>query len=180
MPSDISTSLLTPEMLTLVLTRGTVNMGLADGKLPAIFLSIKYSIIHKIGISNWYPSTHALITSTALAHLICLIGIGSHVDHPSILTNKIFLGLLQKTLTLRYRLFQGSHVPDIAHNIRPLRRVDQDHPTGTYMSNDGVAPFDLGHSNYASSQHRVTLSQWSYTISRDRPLEFIFYASKGE
>lgn len=80
MPSDISTSLLTPEMLTLVLTRGTVNMGLADGKLPAIFLSIKYSIIHKIGISNWYPSTHALITSTALAHLICLIGIGSHVD----------------------------------------------------------------------------------------------------
>lgn len=43
-------------------------------------LSIKYSILHKIGIANWIPSTHASTISTALGHLTHLICTGSKIN----------------------------------------------------------------------------------------------------
>lgn len=54
MPHDFSTILRTLEMLALELTRGTVNVWLANGQLYAISLSVKYAILYKIDISNWY------------------------------------------------------------------------------------------------------------------------------
>lgn len=43
-------------------------------------LSVKYVILHKIGISSWHPTSHLSTVSTTLANLLYLIGTGSHVD----------------------------------------------------------------------------------------------------
>lgn len=61
-------------MLALKLIGGTLNVMDADGQLFILSLNVKYVILHKIDISNWYPSTHASIVSTALVNLIYLIG----------------------------------------------------------------------------------------------------------
>lgn len=43
-------------------------------------LTIKYVTLHKIGISNWIPSTHVSTISTSLGHFIYLIGTGVRVN----------------------------------------------------------------------------------------------------
>ncbi|KAA0035507.1 putative mitochondrial protein [Cucumis melo var. makuwa] len=58
---------------------GTLSSWSVNG-IPTVALSVKYVILHKIGIANWFPSSHA-----------------SSV------------------------LVQGSHVPDIDHDMRPSR-----------------------------------------------------------
>lgn len=41
---------------------------------------IKYAILHKIEIANWYPSSDVFIISTTLVNLIFLIDTGSKVN----------------------------------------------------------------------------------------------------
>ncbi|XP_050945122.1 uncharacterized protein LOC127150665 [Cucumis melo] len=48
----------TTEVLATVLFGGTLSTWPVNG-IPAAALSIKYAILHKIGIANWFPSSHA-------------------------------------------------------------------------------------------------------------------------
>uniref|UniRef100_A0A9I9DXP8 Flocculation protein FLO11-like n=1 Tax=Cucumis melo TaxID=3656 RepID=A0A9I9DXP8_CUCME len=43
-------------------------------KLPIAYLTVKYAILHWIGISNWIPSTYASTISTSLGHFVYLVG----------------------------------------------------------------------------------------------------------
>lgn len=70
----------TNEQLALELSWGTVHSWHVNGQLYAIKLSIKYAILHKIGITNWYPSLHVSTISTTLANLIFLICTSFKVD----------------------------------------------------------------------------------------------------
>ena len=74
MPADYAVSYPTPERLAEELTGGTVPVWPVDGQLPVASLMVKYSILHRIGISNWIPSKHASTISTSLGHFVYLVG----------------------------------------------------------------------------------------------------------
>ena len=48
-----------------------------DRKFPAMKLSVKYTILQKVGIANWFLSTHMATNLTALAQLMYHIGTGA-------------------------------------------------------------------------------------------------------
>lgn len=77
---DYSVNLPLPEQLALELSRGLVCQWSSDGQFPIVKLSIKYAILHKIGITNWHLTTHLSTISTILANLLFLIGTGSKID----------------------------------------------------------------------------------------------------
>ena len=52
-----------------VLTHGKLSSWLATGNLSLADMSIRYSILHKIGIYNWLPRTH----KSAVAKIFCLL-----------------------------------------------------------------------------------------------------------
>ncbi|TYK07258.1 flocculation protein FLO11-like [Cucumis melo var. makuwa] len=56
------------------LTGGIVPVWIVDGQLPIAYLTVKYAILHWIGISNWIPSTYASTISTSLGHFVYLVG----------------------------------------------------------------------------------------------------------
>lgn len=60
-----------PEQLAQELSSGTIHSWAIDSQLPTTNLSVKYVILYKIGIGNWYPTTHASTISTALMALCC-------------------------------------------------------------------------------------------------------------
>ncbi|KAA0066271.1 gag-pol polyprotein [Cucumis melo var. makuwa] len=117
--------------------------------LPVASLTVKYSILHRIEISNWIPSTHASTISTSLGHFVYLVGTGvkvnvgefifnhllRHIDtftihipicfprilsgfllaqQSTILTPLNIVGTAPWVIQLSMRLFQGSHIPDVA------------------------------------------------------------------
>lgn len=73
----------------LELTEGTMNVWPADGQLSVISSTVKYFILHKIGISNRYPSSYASTISTILANLIYLVGASSPIDVGQFVFNHI-------------------------------------------------------------------------------------------
>ncbi|KAA0067619.1 envelope-like protein [Cucumis melo var. makuwa] len=138
-------------------TGGTVHVWPVDGQLPVTSLTVKYAILHRIGISNWIPSTHASTISTSLGHFVYLVGtevkvnVGEfifnhllrHVDtyvihipicfprilsgfilsqHPTILIPLDTIGTTPRVISLSMRLFQVSHVLDIAAEFENVPR----------------------------------------------------------
>ncbi|KAA0050547.1 envelope-like protein [Cucumis melo var. makuwa] len=94
---DYSPSSLSTDVLASVLSGGTLSTWLVNG-IPAVALSIKYCILHKIGIANWFPSSHASSVSAALGTFLYRI----YND------NKVNTGDNK-----------DSHVADIDHDVCP-------------------------------------------------------------
>ena len=57
------------DTLASVLTGGSLIVWPLTG-IPSAALSVKYAILHKIGIVNWFPSSHASSVSVALASFL--------------------------------------------------------------------------------------------------------------
>ncbi|TYJ96982.1 flocculation protein FLO11-like [Cucumis melo var. makuwa] len=112
--ADYAVSYPTLERLPEDLTSGTVPVWPVDGQLPVAFLTIKYSILYRIGISNWIPSTHASTILTLLGHFVYLVGTGVKVNQSTILTPLDTVGSVPQVIPLTLRLFQGAHFPDVA------------------------------------------------------------------
>ncbi|KAH1189351.1 hypothetical protein GmHk_20G057140 [Glycine max] len=89
------------------------------GKLSAGKLSVKYAILHRIGAANWVPTNHTSTVATesfavklpiAFPTVLCGIMLS---QHPNILNNIDSVMKRESPLSLHYKLFEGTHVPDI-------------------------------------------------------------------
>ena len=84
---DGSSSIPSNEVLASILYGGTLSSWPVNG-IPAIALSVKYAILHKMGIANWFPSSHALSVSVALGTFLCQICNNDNVDTGSFRYNQ--------------------------------------------------------------------------------------------
>ncbi|KAA0042160.1 envelope-like protein [Cucumis melo var. makuwa] len=67
---------------------GTLSSWLVDG-IPTVALSVKYTILHKIGIANWFPLSHVSSVSAALGTFLYRICNNDKVDTGAFIYNQL-------------------------------------------------------------------------------------------
>ncbi|KAA0041954.1 uncharacterized protein E5676_scaffold306G001650 [Cucumis melo var. makuwa] len=85
---DCSPSCPSIEVLATVLSSGTLSTWPING-IHAATLSIKYAILHKIGIANWFPSARASSVSAALGTFLYQIYHDIKVDTGAFIYNQL-------------------------------------------------------------------------------------------
>ncbi|XP_008450214.2 uncharacterized protein LOC103491875 [Cucumis melo] len=85
---DCSPSSPSTDVLASVLSGGTLSTWLVNG-IPAVALSIKYAILHKIGIANWFPSSHASSVSAVLGTFLYQICNDNKVNTGALIYNQL-------------------------------------------------------------------------------------------
>uniref|UniRef100_A0A9I9EBZ4 Putative plant transposon protein domain-containing protein n=1 Tax=Cucumis melo TaxID=3656 RepID=A0A9I9EBZ4_CUCME len=82
-PSSSST-----DILASVLSGGILSSWPVNG-IPAVALSVKYVILHKIDIANWFPSSHASSVFAALGTFLYCIYNDDRVDAGAFIDNQL-------------------------------------------------------------------------------------------
>ncbi|XP_050902649.1 uncharacterized protein LOC127114961 [Lathyrus oleraceus] len=102
------------------------------GKLSATSLSVKYVILHKIGVANWVPTNHISSIATRLGKFIYIVGTKSSFDFGSYVFDKIMKHVASyavKMLNVFSSLICGvimSQHPSILINFNSVYK--RDHP----------------------------------------------------
>ena len=72
----------------LLLSGGTLSSWSVNG-IPAVALSVKYVILHKIDIANWFPSSHASSVYVVLGTFLYHICNDDTIDTGSFIYNQL-------------------------------------------------------------------------------------------
>lgn len=88
-PENVSEQRPSLRDLVFELTKGAWFSWPKKGQLPTTVLSVKYALLHKIGITNWCPSSHRSSLSISLATLIYQIDIKSQFNYGAFVLNQI-------------------------------------------------------------------------------------------
>ncbi|XP_008465838.1 uncharacterized protein LOC103503432 [Cucumis melo] len=103
---DCSPSCPPTEVLATVLSGGTLSIWAVNG-IPAAALSIKYVVLHKIDIANWFRFSHASSISAALGTFLYQICNDDKVDTGAFIYNQLvrhvgFFGVKVPIALLRF------------------------------------------------------------------------------
>lgn len=116
--------------IVLELTGGIHNSWPRKGQLSASMLSVKYAILHMIGLTNWIPSIHESIVSPQLAHLLFQLGTEVYVDFGSFIyeqimrhTDSFAIKLLISFLRLICGLLLSQHLEIVTDKDQPDQKI---------------------------------------------------------
>ncbi|TYK08857.1 envelope-like protein [Cucumis melo var. makuwa] len=84
------------------------------------WLSVKYAILHKIGIANWFPSSHASSVSAVLGAFLYRICNDDRVDAGAFIYNQLLRHV--RSFGVKLLIALPSHVSDINHDVLLTRK----------------------------------------------------------
>ncbi|XP_038887050.1 uncharacterized protein LOC120077220 [Benincasa hispida] len=94
--------------LVFELTRRVKRAWPKKDQLPCSDLSVKYVLLHKIGIENWCPSSHKYSLSTPLENLLYQIGTMEKFNYGIFILNQIKRHIASQATKVPFRVSNGA------------------------------------------------------------------------